>query len=113
MNQHLAASGHFGSVLPRNYRMVKLGAGTAPPAGDAYTLVGPLCTTIDTLGRGVRFDSLAAGDVVGILSSGAYGVTASPIHFISHRPPREVLVEIVDGQPRFEDCTQFVEPAWG
>jgi diaminopimelate decarboxylase len=113
MNQHLAASGHFGSVLQRNYRMFRVGsAGTPPAANNEYTLVGPLCTTIDTLGRRVAFDALRAGDVVGILSSGAYGVTASPIHFISHRPPREVLVETIDGRPRMEDCTQFVEPPW-
>ena len=35
---------------------------------------------------------LAEGDVIALHSSGAYGPTASPIHFISHTPPREVLV---------------------
>jgi diaminopimelate decarboxylase len=113
MNQHLAASGHFGSVLQRNYRMFKLGgSGAPPPAGVEYTLVGPLCTTIDTLARRARFDTLAAGDVIGVLSSGAYGVTASPIHFISHRPPREVIAERVDGRVSIEDCTQFAAPPW-
>ncbi|MEO8605302.1 MAG: type III PLP-dependent enzyme [bacterium] len=113
MNHHLAASGHFGSVLQRNYRMFKLGGSGVPPAaGTEYTLVGPLCTTIDTIGRRVRFDTLAAGDVIGVLSSGAYGVTASPIHFISHRPPREVIAEQVDGRVHIEDCSQFVAPPW-
>jgi len=113
MNHHLAASGHFGSVLQRNYRMFKLGgSATPPPDGTEYTLVGPLCTTIDTIGRRARFDTLATGDVIGVLSSGAYGVTASPIHFISHRPPREVIAEQVDGRVTIEDCTQFTAPPW-
>lgn len=113
MHHHLAASGHFGSVVPRNYRMVKVSGGdNVVSAGGEYTLVGPLCTTIDTLGRRVAFNGLAAGDVVGILSSGAYGVTASPIHFISHRPPREVVVDSVLTGGRFEDCTQFADSPW-
>jgi diaminopimelate decarboxylase len=113
MHHHLAASGHFGSVLQRNYRMVRLGGrGAPPPDGVEYTLVGPLCTTIDTFGRRVRFDTLAAGDVIAVLASGAYGVTASPIHFISHRPPREVLAERVGGRVAIEDCTQFTAPPW-
>ena len=38
---------------------------------------------------------LEEGDLVAVHSSGAYGLTASPIHFISHPPPFEVLVDRV------------------
>jgi diaminopimelate decarboxylase len=105
MNHHLAAAGHLGTVVQRNYQMVKVTEDVGPEG--SYTLVGPLCTTIDTLGRQVRLHGLAAGDVIGIKCSGAYGLTASPLHFISHTPPKEVIVETVNGRVRFEDCSVF------
>ena len=106
MNHHLGAAGHLGAVIQRDYRMFKV-TGDDTDDEKGYTLVGPLCTTIDTLGRHVKFRGLEAGDVIGIRSSGAYGVTASPIHFIGHAPPRELLVDTVRGNVRIEDCTQF------
>jgi diaminopimelate decarboxylase len=96
MNHHMAAAGHLG-VVPRNYRMLKITGSDEGPE-RAYNIVGPLCTTIDTLGRQVKFKGLEAGDVIGIRSSGAYGLTVSPIQFISHPPPREILVETVEGR---------------
>ncbi len=106
MNHHSAATGHFGSVLQRNYRIFALN-----DSGDAdaeYNLVGPLCTTIDTLARKVKLPRLAAGDVVAVEPSGSYGATASPIHFISHPAPIEVLVESDDGGGcTFHDVSQF------
>jgi hypothetical protein len=38
------------------------------------------------------------GDLLGILQSGAYGLTASPINFLSHPTPAEVLVDEEDGE---------------
>jgi diaminopimelate decarboxylase len=32
------------------------------------------------------------GDLVVVFQSGAYGLTASPTAFLSHPPPREVLI---------------------
>ncbi|MCK8782451.1 type III PLP-dependent enzyme [Rhizobium sp. NTR19] len=93
MNNHLPASGHFGMVMHRNYRMHKVSAGARPGDVETVNLVGPLCTSIDKLAVGVALPSLEEGDVIAINNSGAYGLTASPIHFISHAPPREILVE--------------------
>lgn len=90
MNAHIAASGHFGMVIRRNYRMHRVGGGV--PAGKV-DLTGPLCTSIDRLGSGVLLPALAEGDVIAIHASGAYGPTASPTGFISHPAPREVLAE--------------------
>ncbi len=92
MNHHLGAAGHLGSVIHRNYRIFKVGGapgGTTRP----YELVGPLCTSIDTLGHGVELPELREGDVLGVHCSGAYGLTASPVDFISHEPPREFAAE--------------------
>jgi diaminopimelate decarboxylase len=107
MHHHLAACGHLGSVFHRNYRIFKVNAGAEPGETATYDLVGPLCTTIDTLGHAVKLPALEEGDLIGIHSSGAYGLTASPIHFISHPPPREIVVDRAQGQPSVEDISQF------
>ncbi|HEX2078202.1 MAG TPA: hypothetical protein VHG08_10855 [Longimicrobium sp.] len=110
MNHHLGACGHLGTVIHRNYRMFKVGAEDAPPAERPYDLVGPLCTTIDTLGHRVKLPELRAGDVIAVRCSGAYGATASPIHFIRHAPPREVLVESTPVGRRVEDVSWLGAP---
>lgn len=103
MNNHLPASGHFGMVIRRNYSMHKVGGGSDVEAVD---LSGPLCTSIDKLGSGVPLPRLAEGDVIAVHNSGAYGLTASPIHFISHAPPAEIM--LVDGT--LEDVSRFFAP---
>lgn len=90
MNNHLPASGHFGMVIHRNYPMHRVGGGEPVEKVD---IVGPLCTSIDRLARGALLPRLEEGDLIAVHSSGAYGLTASPVHFISHAPPREILVE--------------------
>ena len=92
LNHHLAAAGLFGTVVRRNYPMHKVGAG-ADEARTPHQLVGPLCTTIDVLGADVKLPEMRAGDLVAIESSGAYGLTASPLDFIAHPRPREVVVD--------------------
>lgn len=108
MNHHMAAAGHLG-VVPRNYRMCKVGRSADGPE-QAYNLVGPLCTTIDTIGRKVKLHGLEAGDVIAIRSSGAYGLSISPIHFISHPPPKEIFVETRGGKLHMEDGSELFEP---
>jgi diaminopimelate decarboxylase len=92
MNHHLGACGHLGSVIHRNYRIFRVGRVADPPS-QRFELVGPLCTTIDTLGHGVLLPELREGDLLGVHCSGAYGLTASPINFISHEPAQEIAVE--------------------
>lgn len=101
MNNHLPAAGLFGMVMRRNYRMHKLGH--EGPL-EKIDIVGPLCTSIDRIGSAVELPRVEAGDVIAIHNSGAYGLTASPFHFISHTPPREVMV--VDGA--MHDVSRFV-----
>jgi diaminopimelate decarboxylase len=90
LNNHLAATGNFGMVIHRNYRMHKVGGGE--PVGK-INLAGPLCTPLDRIAVGVSLPEISVGDLIAVHNSGAYGLTSSPIHFISHRPPREILVE--------------------
>ena len=105
MNHHLGACGHLGMVLHRNYRMLKVSPDEEGAEAQPYDLFGPLCTSIDTLGRGVQFNGLDTGDVIGVHCSGAYGVTASPLNFISHDPPGELIVETSDGKTMITDIT--------
>jgi diaminopimelate decarboxylase len=91
MNHHLAASGNLGQVVRRDYPIVNLSRQQSD-SDSTVVVVGPLCTPIDTLGRKVKMPFPKPGDLIGILQSGAYGMTASPLHFLSHPTPAEVLV---------------------
>lgn len=92
MHHHLAASGNLGQIIKRNYPIVAP-ARMAEAASMSTTVVGPLCTPLDTLGRDVLLPELKAGDLIAVLQSGAYGPTASPGGFLSHPAAVEVLVE--------------------
>ena len=92
MHHHLAASGNLGQVVKRDYPVI------APAHMDATgferaVVTGPLCTPLDTLARAVDLPALEAGDLVAVMQSGAYGLSASPVGFLSHRAPSEVLVD--------------------
>ena len=63
------------------------------PDEETVDVVGPLCTPLDTLARGIPFPAAEIGDLVGILQSGAYARTASPLAFLSHPTPPEVWVD--------------------
>ncbi len=56
-------------------------------------VVGPLCTPTDVLGQSVRINGGVVGDILAIQKSGAYGLTHSPIHFLSHETPAEILYD--------------------
>ncbi|VXC98574.1 type III PLP-dependent enzyme [Sphingomonas sp. AX6] len=92
MNNHLPASGLFGMVIRRAYKMHKVG-GEGPT--EKVDVTGPLCTSIDRLAGGIDLPNLEPGDLIAVHNSGAYGLTASPMHFISHQPPVEVMVDAV------------------
>jgi len=97
MNHHLAASGNLGQVIKRNFPIGVVNRLDAPST-EVVDVVGPLCTPLDTLGRDVGLPKARVGDLVGIFQSGAYGRSASPLSFLSHPPPAEVLVD--DGRDR-------------
>ena len=91
MNHNLAASGNLGQVIRRDYPIVNLSR-RGDSTESTVVVVGPLCTPIDTLGRKVTMALPRPGDLIGILQSGAYGLTASPVRFLSHPTPAEVMV---------------------
>jgi diaminopimelate decarboxylase len=91
LHHHLAASGNFGQVIRKNYP-VAVGHRVAGGAREKASVVGPLCTPLDTLADQMELAVAQPGDLVVIFQSGAYGATASPQGFLSHPAVVEVLV---------------------
>lgn len=89
-NHHMAAVG-IGSFAKRNFPMRVLNR-PAEQATESWHVTGPLCTPNDTIGKKVELPPVRPGDLIGVLRSGAYGPSASPVLFLSHGHPAEVLV---------------------
>ncbi len=102
MHHHLAASGNLGQVIKRDYPLVLASRMDEEAIGIA-NVVGPLCTPLDTLGRQTSLPDAKAGDLVAVLQSGAYGLSASPVGFLSHPTPAEVLID--------QGTAQLIRPA--
>ena len=91
LHHHLAASGNFGQVIRKNYPVV-IGNRVRGERREVASVVGPLCTPLDLLADRMELAEAHPGDLVAVFQSGAYGFTASPIAFLGHPPPAEVLV---------------------
>jgi diaminopimelate decarboxylase len=91
LHQHLAASGNFGQVLRKNYPVVVASRVEGGPR-EVASVVGPLCTPLDLLADQMELARAESGDLIAVLQSGAYGLTASPTAFLGHPPPGELLV---------------------
>ncbi len=91
LHHHLAASGNFGQVIRKNYPVV-IANKISSKETEHVSIVGPLCTPLDLLANNMELPAAQIGNLVGVLQSGAYGFTASPINFLSHPHPVEVLL---------------------
>lgn len=94
LHHHLSASGNLGQVIRRNYPLA-LADRVAPDDThpvETASVVGPLCTALDLLGDRVQLPRADVGDLVVVFASGAYGLSASPLGFLSHPAPAEALV---------------------
>ncbi len=91
MHQHLPASGNI-SLSPIRRQMQLTVANKLNAATEKVHVVGPLCTPLDTFGMNVELPAAEEGDIVVVYNSGAYGYSISPLNFLSHPLPKEVLV---------------------
>lgn len=91
IHHHLAASGNFGQVLRKNYPVL-IGNRMDEPGVETVTIVGPCCTPLDIIASRVQLPAARPGDRVVVLQSGAYGLSVSPLRFLSHPEPRERLL---------------------
>jgi diaminopimelate decarboxylase len=91
LHHHLSASGNFGQVLRKNYPVL-IANRVQGAERETVSVVGPLCTPLDLLADRLEMARAVVDDLVAVLQSGAYGLTASPLGFLSHPPPAEVMV---------------------
>lgn len=91
LHHHLAATGNFGQVIRKNFPVI-IGNKVQGAEREVVSVVGPLCTPLDVLADRMEMAKADAGDLVVVLQSGAYGLTASPTSFLGHPPPREALI---------------------
>lgn len=91
LHHQLAASGNFGQVIRKNYP-VTIGNNVQSNEQEIVSIVGPLCTPLDLLGDKMELPKADVNDLVVIMQSGAYGLTASPTAFLGHPVAAEVLV---------------------
>ena len=91
LHHQLAASGNFGQVIRKNYPVAIANRMNAPDT-ETVSVVGCLCTPLDLLARDVRLPRAEIGDLVAVFQAGAYGMTASPVAFLGHPAPAELLV---------------------
>ena len=91
LHHHLAASGNFGQVIRKNYPVV-IGNRVRGTEREVASVVGPLCTPLDLLADRMDLARADIGDFVVVFQSGAYGFTASPLGFLSHPAPIELLI---------------------
>ncbi|ARU56207.1 diaminopimelate decarboxylase [Oleiphilus messinensis] len=94
LHHHLSNSGNFGQVIRKNYPVdiVQLDKAAPESENELVTVVGPLCTPLDTLADKMTLPQAKPGDLVIIFQSGAYGATASPINFLSQPEMIEVFI---------------------
>ncbi|HRK56350.1 MAG TPA: pyridoxal-dependent decarboxylase, exosortase A system-associated [Burkholderiaceae bacterium] len=91
LHHHLAASGNLGQVIRKNFPVL-VADRMDSSSRELATVVGPLCTPLDVLADRMLLPRAQEGDLIAVLQSGAYGLSASPTRFLSHPEPLEVLV---------------------
>lgn len=89
MNHCFPATGNFGQLVKKNFHVSNLSGADRDPS--LHELVGPLCTPLDSMARSLELPRAEAGDMIAFHQSGAYAFTASPLLFLGHETPAEVV----------------------
>ena len=88
---HHAGATFRGRAIRNNFPLGYIHPEGACPPEEKLSIVGPLCTPDDCLGKDVSFPSLPPGSIVYVMNSGAYGLSFSPTLFLGHATPMEIL----------------------
>lgn len=93
MHHHYLLAGGMGQVIRRNFEIDIISTHSQPSEIPmAYDIAGCLCTPQDILANDFHYErEIHMGDRIVFFNSGAYGVTASPINFLGHKPPAEII----------------------
>lgn len=89
LHHHLAAAGTFGTALRSNFILLNLTHQDAQII--KCSIAGPSCNPTDLLGINVNLPEPVHGDLIGVLKSGSYSFTASPLLFLGHQTPAELI----------------------
>ena len=89
LNHHLAAAGTFGATMRGNFALLNLSNPAAPSV--KCSLAGPSCNPTDLLAVDALLPEPTEGDLIGVATSGSYGLTASPILFLGRDTPAELV----------------------
>lgn len=95
MHHNYLLAGGMGQVIRRNFFCDNLANESYDPAGKhpSLTIAGSLCTPQDILAQDVtHMPDCRPGDVIVFFNCGAYGATASPTGFLSHKTPHFELI---------------------
>lgn len=60
---------------------------------ERVTVVGSLCTGLDTLAEGLLLPPCQVGDIIGVSHAGAYAYSLSPLLFSSQQPPGQYYLK--------------------
>lgn len=96
MHHNMAACGLFGQVIKRNYSIdvLRFRENFDKAESQEFDIVGSLCTPLDRLAENIRLTDVQSGDYICVYNSGGYGYTASPVFFLGHPLPKELLVPV-------------------
>jgi diaminopimelate decarboxylase len=94
MNANYILAGGMGQVIRRNFEMDVIPTTLRHLASSQkFDVAGPLCTPQDVLATGFESDQdVRPGDSLVFFNCGAYGPSASPVNFLSHRLPAESFI---------------------
>jgi diaminopimelate decarboxylase len=93
MHQNYLAAGGIGQVIRRNLEVEVVPENAAPERTSKYTIAGSLCIPDDVLASEFELRSdLKEGDILLFFNCGAYGYSASPLRFLSHPLPKEIVI---------------------
>ncbi|HUL22605.1 MAG TPA: hypothetical protein VLZ10_14210 [Thermodesulfobacteriota bacterium] len=93
MHQNYLAAGGIGQVIRRNLQADVVSGNGCSESTSKYTIAGSLCIPDDVLASEIELPSeIKEGDILFFNNCGAYGYSASPLRFLSHPFPKEMLV---------------------
>ena len=92
LHQNYLAAGGIGQVIRRNLQVDVLSKNNIYSGTKTFTVTGSLCVPDDILASELELDSNSSeGDILLFFNSGAYAFSASPLSFLSHALPNEIL----------------------
>jgi diaminopimelate decarboxylase len=93
MHQNYVAAGGIGQVIRRNLQVEVIPENPDSRSVARYTVAGALCIPDDVLAFELELrPDVQEGDILVFHNCGAYGYSASPLMFLSHPFPKEIVI---------------------